>query len=96
MSAKRDSDGLSPGFSPEPSAGASVGVSPEAAPPDPSEESIWSRLQASGVVLPPDVIDKLAELDLELSEGEEASICRDSRSRRRFRRRIRTGHLIHT
>jgi len=34
------------------------------------EESIWSRIQASGILIPPEVIDKLAELDLELSEGE--------------------------
>ncbi len=34
-----------------------------------AENSIWSRIQASGVLIPPDVIDKLAELDLELSEG---------------------------
>jgi len=33
------------------------------------EESIWSRIQASGILIPPEVIDKLAELDLELSEG---------------------------
>ena len=32
-------------------------------------ESIWSRIQASGILIPPEVIDKLAELDLELSEG---------------------------
>lgn len=34
-----------------------------------TEESIWTRIQAAGVTLPPEVIDKLAELDLELSEG---------------------------
>ena len=33
-------------------------------------ESIWSRIQASGILIPPEVIDKLAELDLELSEGQ--------------------------
>ncbi len=35
--------------------------------------SIWSRIQASGILIPPEVIDKLAELDLELSEGQ--SVC---------------------
>lgn len=33
------------------------------------QESIWTKIQAQGVQLPPEVIDKLAELDLELSEG---------------------------
>ena len=32
-------------------------------------DSVWSRIQAQSVTLPPEVIDKLAELDLELSEG---------------------------
>ena len=35
----------------------------------PLDESLWSRLQAAGVTIPAEIIDKLAELDLELSEG---------------------------
>lgn len=35
------------------------------------QESLWTRLQLAGVTIPTDIIDKLAELDLELSEGEE-------------------------
>ena len=47
---------------------------PEVSSPPPAKDSgaevsIWSRIQSSGVLIPPDVIDKLAELDLELSEG---------------------------
>ena len=31
--------------------------------------SVWTEIQARGIQIPPEVIDKLAELDLELSEG---------------------------
>ena len=36
--------------------------------------SLWSRVQSSGVQLPSEVIDKLAELDLELSEGQHSTM----------------------
>ena len=54
---------------PQPAAGGDVpGANPN---PNPAEtSSIWTRIQEQGVQLPPEVIDQLAELDLELSEGE--------------------------
>ena len=42
---------------------------PTPAPAALDPDSVWTRIQAQSVTLPPEVIDKLAELDLELSEG---------------------------
>ena len=38
-------------------------------PPPLDPDSVWTKIQQAGVTVPADVIDKLAELDLELSEG---------------------------
>ena len=42
-------------------------------PPPLDPDSVWTKIQQAGVTVPADVIDKLAELDLELSEGENSA-----------------------
>ena len=49
-------------------------VASKPGPPPLDPDSVWTKIQQAGVTVPADVIDKLAELDLELSEGEEFSI----------------------
>ncbi len=49
---------------------AAAPATPTKGPPPPDPESVWTKIQQAGLTIPPDVIDKLAELDLELSEGE--------------------------
>ena len=43
-------------------------------PPPLDPDSVWTKIQQAGVTVPADVIDKLAELDLELSEGDDFPI----------------------
>ena len=53
---------------------AEAAPAPSAAQPGPpplDPDSVWTKIQRAGISVPADVIDKLAELDLELSEGEE-------------------------
>ena len=45
-------------------------VASKPGPPPLDPDSVWTKIQQAGVTVPADVIDKLAELDLELSEGE--------------------------
>ena len=53
-------------------------VASKPGPPPLDPDSVWTKIQQAGVTVPADVIDKLAELDLELSEGENLSlICRE-------------------
>ena len=48
-------------------------VASKPGPPPLDPDSVWTKIQQAGVTVPADVIDKLAELDLELSEGEKFS-----------------------
>jgi hypothetical protein len=41
-------------------------------PPQLDPDSVWTRIQQASLTIPSDVIDKLAELDLELSEGKKS------------------------
>ena len=53
-------------------------VASKPGPPPLDPDSVWTKIQQAGVTVPADVIDKLAELDLELSEGEKFFlICRE-------------------
>ena len=49
-------------------------VASKPGPPPLDPDSVWTKIQQAGVTVPADVIDKLAELDLELSEGEKFSL----------------------
>ena len=49
-------------------------VASKPGPPPLDPDSVWTKIQQAGVTVPADVIDKLAELDLELSEGEKFSV----------------------
>ena len=49
-------------------------VASKPGPPPLDPDSVWTKIQQAGVTVPADVIDKLAELDLELSEGENSSL----------------------
>lgn len=52
---------------------ATAAAASKAGPPPLDPDSVWTKIQQAGVTVPADVIDKLAELDLELSEGEDCS-----------------------
>ena len=49
-------------------------VASKPGPPPLDPDSVWTKIQQASVTVPADVIDKLAELDLELSEGEKFSL----------------------